>query len=85
MVYMINLIDYAVKLLSQPTLWLYDICMEVLNVYDNTVGLFWAKAFHILYLCRVPEAVKTIFDVLTYDAVLGWDSNLSPSDNFSHV
>ena len=40
----------------------------------------WAKAY-LLYLCRAPDiaAVVALVDIFSYDAVLGRDSNLSPS------
>ncbi len=28
----------------QPTLWLHDLSLEMLIVYDNELRLFWAKA-----------------------------------------
>ena len=29
----------------QPTLWLHDLCLEVLTVHGNELRLFGAKAF----------------------------------------
>ena len=48
----------------------------------NMFHLYWVKSFLILnYLCRTPDitAVGTIINVFSYDAVSGWDSNISTS------
>ncbi len=34
----------------QPTLWLHNLCLEVLTEYGNVLRLFWAKAFPLLKL-----------------------------------
>ena len=34
----------------QPTLWLHDLCLEVLTVHCIELRLFWAKAFPLLIL-----------------------------------
>ena len=30
--------------IADPTLWLHDLCVEVLTVHGNELSLFWAKA-----------------------------------------
>ena len=37
----------------QPTLWLQDLCLEVLTVHGNELHLFGAKAFPLLVLLMV--------------------------------
>ena len=66
------------KVNSQPTLWLHEVCLEVLTVHGNELRLIWAKAFPLL--CRASDiaAVEIIFDDFSYDAVLFRDSNLPP-------
>ena len=39
--------------------------------------IFWAKAFPVPYL--IPLALRNIFNILSYDALLSWDSNSSLS------
>ncbi len=34
----------------QPTLWLHDLCLEVLTVHGIELRLFWAKSFPLLIL-----------------------------------
>ncbi len=35
---------------KQPTLWLYDLCLEVLYVHGNELRLYGAKAFSLILL-----------------------------------
>ena len=41
----------------QPTLWLNDLCLEVLTVHGIELRLFWAKAFpiHSYDYCRASD------------------------------
>ena len=58
----------------QPTLWLYDLCLEVLTKHGNELRLFWAKTFPLLILLMIKiscasgsdsAAVIIFFDPVT--------------------
>ncbi len=66
----IRIIPLTTLFSRQPTLWLHDLCQEVLTVHGNELRLFGAKAFppKSYFYCRV-SAVDTIFNGIGYDAV----------------
>ncbi len=60
----------------QPTLWLHDLCLEVLTVHGIVLRLFWAKAFPLLILLMSRiwhSSSRYNFYVFSYDAV--WAEN----------
>ncbi len=64
----------------QPTLWLYDFCLE--NLHVNELGLFGAKAFPLLVpLIGASDivAVGTTLYVFSYDGVLAQQGASRPS------
>ncbi len=66
----------------QPTLWLHDLCLEVLTAHSTELRLFWDKTFPLL-----PKLMSHIWHSCSrYNLYclwlwrgLGWASNLLPS------
>ena len=59
----------------QPTLWLHDLCLEILTVQGNELRIFWVITSPLLYtnyLCHTPDTASkgTNFNVFGYDAML---------------
>ena len=61
-----------------------NLCLEFRTEHDIKLRLFWAKESPLLhsdYLCGATEeaAVGNNFNIFSYDALSGRDSNLKPS------
>ncbi len=56
----------------QPTLWLHDLCLEVITLHGNELRLFFPRHNpYSNYQCLAPDRkeVWTIFNVFCYDTV----------------
>ncbi len=70
--------------IRQETLWLHDLCLQVLTVHGNELHLFFfgpGISLYSNYMCRAFDiaAVGTNTNVSKYNALLWRDSNSSPT------
>ncbi len=48
-----SIIDQSHTQTRQPTIWLHDLCLEVLTVHGNELHLYGVKVFPLLLLCML--------------------------------
>ncbi len=67
----------------QPTLWLHDICLEVLTVHGDELHLFGANASTYTILSRLwhSSCIGITFNVFSYDLVWAENQTLHTHDD----